>query len=138
VSGFVLDASITAAWCFEDEADPAVDGLLDGLKTQGAIVPVLWPLEVANVLLQAERRGRITMTTVDGRLAAFAALPITVDTSPWHRLRVAMLALARLYRLTAYDAAYLELAIRERLPLATRDKALMRACDAAGIAVLPR
>lgn len=137
MSGFVLDCSIAASWCFEDEADPAVDTLLDDLKVQGAAVPSLWPLEVTNVLLQAERRGRITMATVDGRLAAFAALPITVDTTSWLRTSAAILALARLHGLTTYDAAYLELATRQRLPLATKDKALRRAAAAVGVGLLP-
>lgn len=137
MSAFVLDASIAVAWCFEDEADPAADALLDSLKARGAVVPALWSLEVANVLLQAERRGRITMTTVDGRLAAFAALPITADTTAWRSTGVAALALARLHGLTTYDAAYLELAIRQRLPLATKDKALGRAAAAVGVGVLP-
>jgi predicted nucleic acid-binding protein len=137
VSAFVLDASIAVAWCFEDEADPEVDALLDGRKARGAVVPALWPLEVANVLVQAERRGRITMTTVDGRLAAFEALPITVDTTSWRRTGAAALALARLHGLTTYDAAYLELAIRQRLPLATKDKALRRTAAAVGVGVLP-
>jgi predicted nucleic acid-binding protein len=137
VSGFVLDTSIAVAWCFEDEADPAVDALLDGLKARGGVVPALWPLEVTNVLLQAERRGRINMATVDGRLAAFEALPITVDTASWLHTSTAVLALARLHGLTTYDAAYLELAIRQRLPLATKDKALKRACAAVGVVVLP-
>lgn len=138
MSGFVLDASIAVAWCFEDEAEPAIDALLDDLKADGAVVPALWPLEVANVLLQAERRGRITMTTVDGRLAAFEALPITVDTTSWRSTGVTALALARLHGLTTYDAAYLELATRQRLPLATKDKALRRASQAVGIVTLPR
>jgi predicted nucleic acid-binding protein len=137
VSAFVLDTSIAVAWCFEDEADPAVDALLDGLKARGGIVPALWPLEVTNVLLQAERRRRITTATVDGRLAAFEALPIAVDTSSWLRTGTTVLALARLHGLTTYDAAYLELAIRQRLPLATKDKALRRASQAVGIATLP-
>ena len=137
MSAFVLDASIAIAWCFEDEADPAVDGLLDSLKAQGAVVPALWPLEVTNVLLQAERRGRITMVTVDGRRAAFEALPITVDTTSWLRTGAAILGLARLHGLTIYDAAYLELATRQRLPLATRDKALGRAAAAVGVVTLP-
>jgi predicted nucleic acid-binding protein len=137
VNAFVLDASIAVAWCFEDEADPELDALLEGLKTRGAVVPVLWPFEFANVLLQAERRGRITMAAVDGRLAAFAALPITVDTAAWLRTGTAVLALARLHGLTTYDAAYLELAMRQRLPLATKDKALTRACAAVGVVVLP-
>ena len=137
MSAFVLDASIAVAWCFEDEADPAADALLDSLKARGAVVPALWPLEVANVLVQAERRGRITMTTVDGRLAAFAALSITVDTTSWRSTGAAALALARLHGLTTYDAAYLELAMRRGLPLATRDKALRRAATAVGVGVLP-
>lgn len=137
MSAFVLDASIAVAWCFEDEADPAADALLDSLKARGAVVPALWPLEVANVLVQAERRGRITMTTVDGRLAAFEALPITVDTTSWRSTGAAALALARLHGLTTYDAAYLELAMRRGLPLATRDKALRRAATAVGVGVLP-
>ncbi len=137
MSAFVLDASIAVAWCFEDEAAPEVDALLDGLKARGAVVPALWPLEVANVLVQAERRRRITMATVDGRLAAFAALPITVDTTSWLRTSAAILALARLHGLTTYDAAYLELATRQRLPLATKDKALRRAAAAVGVGLLP-
>jgi predicted nucleic acid-binding protein len=137
VTSFVLDCSVTVAWCFEDEADPAVDALLDGLKARGAVVPSLWPLEITNVLLQAERRGRITMAAVDGRLAAFEALPITVDTASWPRMGAAVLALARLHGLTTYDAAYLEIAMRQHLPLATRDKALKRACAAVGVVVLP-
>jgi predicted nucleic acid-binding protein len=137
VSGFVLDCSIAVAWCFEDEAEPAVDALLDDLKVNGVVVPALWPLEVINVLVQAERRGRITMAAVDGRLAAFAALPITVDAASSSQTGPAVLALARLHGLTAYDAAYLELATRRQLPLATRDKALQQACAAVGIVVLP-
>lgn len=138
MTAFVLDCSIAVAWCFEDEADLLVDGLLDGLKRWGGVVPALWPFEVTNVLLQAERRGRLTLAAVEGRLAAFEKLPITVDPTPWHSLHGATAALARLHGLTAYDAAYLELAIRRQSPLATKDKALLRACAAAGVEVLPR
>lgn len=137
MSDFVLDCSIAVAWCFEDEAEPAVDALLDGLKSSGGVVPALWPLEVTNVLLQAERRGRLSMAKVEDQLALLEALPIVVDTTSWRRNGAAVLALARLHRLTIYDAAYLELAIRQRLPLATKDKALVRACDAVGVVVLP-
>jgi predicted nucleic acid-binding protein len=137
VSAVVLDCSIAVAWCFEDEADPAIDALLDGLRTEGAVVPALWPLEVTNVLLQAERRGRIAMAAVDGRLAAFATLPITVDSVSWPQHGGTVLELARLHGLTTYDAAYLELAMRRCLPLATKDKALEQACRAVGIIVLP-
>lgn len=137
MSSFVLDCSIAVAWCFADEVDPAVDALLDTLQASGAVVPALWPLEVINVLLQAERRGRITMAAVDARLAAFEVLPITVDTASSSRIGLAVLALARLHGLTAYDAAYLELAMRRRLPMATKDKALRRGCAAVGVVVLP-
>lgn len=101
------------------------------------MVPALWPFEVANVLVPTERRGRITMATIDGRLAAFEALSITVDTTSWRRSAAAVLALARLHGLTAYEAAYLALATRQRLPLATKDKALRRAAAAVGVGMLP-
>lgn len=137
MSAVVLDCSIAVAWCFEDEADPAIDALLDGLRAAGAVVPALWPLEMTNVLLQAERRGRIAMAAVDARLAAFAALPITVDSVSWPQNSSTILGLARLHGLTTYDAAYLELAMRRCLPLATKDRTLEQACRAVGVVVLP-
>lgn len=134
---FVLDCSIAIAWCIEDEATPSSDDLLDRLRLTGAVVPVIWTLETMNVLVQAERRGRITQAAVEARLSLLEQLPITIDSQPWQRGGPAVLGLARLHGLSAYDAAYLELAMRQGMPLATADKALIRACGAAGVAVLP-
>jgi predicted nucleic acid-binding protein len=133
----VIDCSAAVAWCFEDEASDEIDALLPRIGDEGAVVPALWHLEVANVLIQATKRGRITADDADTRLRLIATLPITTDaetsTRAWHDT----LALARVEGLTAYDAAYLELAIRRRLPLATRDKALAEAARRRGVQVLP-
>lgn len=137
MSPFVLDCAIAIAWCIEDEADGATDALLDRLRSTGAWAPSIWPHEIANVLLQAERRGQITQAAVDGRLTLLEQLPIEIDPLPWWRSGQAVLALARQHRLSAYDAAYLELAARSALPLATKDKALARAHAAMGGTVLP-
>ena len=132
----ILDTSISLAWCFEDEQTPQVMLLLDRVTDQGAVVPQLWPLEVLNGLLSAERRGRIT---ADGRnrLADFLHdLPIAVDDETTIRLWTGTVRLAALHRLTAYDASYLELAIRRRLPLATADVALRTAARHEGVELL--
>lgn len=137
MSGFVLDVSVTMAWCFEDEASAACWALLDGLLAEGAAVPSLWFLEVANVLATAERRGR----TSAAHNAAFARqlmqLPIEVDGETTHHAFGATLALARERSLTAYDASYLELALRRAAPLATTDRALRRAASSLGVELLP-
>ncbi len=133
----VVDCSVAVSWCFEDEASEAADALLLRIRDGAAVVPSLWHLEIANVLIQAAKRGRITPDDAGTRLRLMAALPITTDpetaTRAWHDT----LVLARAEGLTAYDAAYLELAIRRRLPLATRDKALAEAARRRGIEVLP-
>jgi predicted nucleic acid-binding protein len=137
LSAFVLDCSIAVAWCFEDEATPQTDALLDRLRDAGAAVPALWHLEVGNTLLQAERRERIPT----GRVAAFvnllAGLPIETDGDSASRALREVLALARAEKLTTYDASYLELAARRALPLATRDQALHRAAQRVGVPLLP-
>ena len=79
MSALVIDASLALAWCFEDEATDEGDALFDRVRDEGALVPVLWPLEMCNVLLQAERRGRMTMGAVSSRLELMARLPITTD-----------------------------------------------------------
>ena len=96
-----------------------------------------WHLEFVNVLLQAERRGRIGAADVDSQLALFDRLPITTDFEPSTRASAKILTLARAHRLTSYDAAYLELAVRLGLPLATKDKALIAACVGVNVTVLP-
>ena len=137
MTAFVLDCSIACAWLFDDEASPETDNLLTYLKDGGALVPNLWHLEVGNVLLQAEKRGRISATQISGRLELLNKLPITTDTETAPRAFREVMTLARSQKLTTYDAAYLELAIRRGVPLATRDKALVRAADAVQIETLP-
>ncbi len=134
---FVLDCSIAAAWLFEDEAHPDTDNLLELLREEGALVPNLWHLEVANVLVQAEKRQRITMAQISVRLELLANLPIVTDTETGPRAFREILTLARKENLSSYDAAYLELAVRRGLPLATKDKALIRAAKSSEIKTLP-
>lgn len=123
----VLDCSVAAAWLFDDEADPETDALLERVAEEGAMVPNLWHLEVANVLRQAERWGRITAAQVNAGLEALSDLPIHTDTETAARAFHDVIALARRHDLTTYDAAYLELALRSGVPLATRDRALLAA-----------
>ncbi len=137
MSRFVLDCSIAAAWLFEDEASPETDGLLEQLRNEGALVPNLWHLEVSNVLLQAEKRKRITSTQIATRLDLLVSLPIVSDEESDGRAFREILSLARAQALTTYDAAYLELAIRRGIPLATRDKALLRAARNTDVITLP-
>jgi predicted nucleic acid-binding protein len=137
VSELVLDCSVAASWCFIDEASPETDGIYERVRDGGAIVPCLWRIELGNVLLQAERRGRITAGTVAARLELMAELPIVTDREMSALAWRATIALARAERLTAYDASYLELAIRLGLPLATKDAALATATRNLGLRVLP-
>jgi len=134
VSALVIDSSAALSWCFEDEASPGSDALFEQVRDQGAVVPGLWHLEVANVLLQAERRGRITTGDVAMRLALIADLPITTDNETTARAWRETLAL-RAEGLTTYDATYLELAIRRGLPLMTKDAALIAAAGRSGVAI---
>jgi predicted nucleic acid-binding protein len=135
VSALVIDSSAALSWCFEDEASPESDALFEQVRDQGAVVPGLWHLEVANVLLQAERRGRIAPGDVTMRLELIAELPITTDNETTARAWREILALARAEGLTTYDATYLELAIRRGLPLQTKDAALITAAKRSGVAV---
>jgi predicted nucleic acid-binding protein len=134
VSGLVVDSSAALTWCFEDEASPESDALFERVRDQGAVVPGLWYLEVANVLLQAERRGRIATADVATRLELIAELPITTDNETTARAWREIIALARGEGLTTYDATYLELAMRRGLPLLTRDQALAAAAERCGVA----
>jgi len=136
VTGFVLDCSIAMTWCFEDEATSATDALLERVRDEGAIVPMLWQLEVGNVLLQAERRGRVAGADLSARLELLTALPIATDDQTSSRALREVLALARAETLTTYDAAYLELAMRYGLSLATKDASLQKAAKRVRINVL--
>jgi predicted nucleic acid-binding protein len=134
---FVLDASVAAAWLIDDEANPGCDALLEALEHEDGLVPPLWHAEIASVLRAAERRGRATEAQVASALGRLDALPIRTDEEPPTTRRAALVALSREHGLTAYDAAYLDLAMRVALPLATRDAALRRAAAAVGLRVLP-
>jgi predicted nucleic acid-binding protein len=137
MSAFVLDCSISAAWLFEDEASPETDALLRQLRDESALVPTLWHLELGNVLIQAERRRRISAAQISVRLELIASLPIVTDGETDARALRETLALARAENLTTYDAAYLELALRRGLPLATQDKLLTLAAARSGVTTLP-
>ena len=127
---FVLDASVTASWCFEDEEASVADAAMDRLPEDHAVVPALWWFEIRNILVVNERRGRIESADSDVFLDDLARLPIRIASDPNGRLVV---ALARTHRLTAYDAAYLDLAVRLTAPIATLDRALADAARAEGL-----
>lgn len=137
MTGLVLDCSVALSWCFEDEASDATDALLETIRDEGALVPNLWALEFGNVLLQAEKRGRISAADIATRLSLISSLPIVVDPETDRRALREILTLARAEQLTTYDAAYLELAMRKGLPLASKDAALRAACLRVGIDILP-
>lgn len=131
---FVLDASTVLAWVIEDERTPPAMKVLAGLRAQDqARVPALWWFEVRNALVASERRGRSSETDTADFLRGLARLTIGIDRAPDE---TAILTLARRHRLTVYDAAYLELAQREGLPLASLDGALRKAASASGVALL--
>ncbi len=124
---FVVDNSVVMAWFFEDESPPYSDKILELLAERGALVPGIWPLEVANVLLVAQRKKRLTQTDAARLVTLVRALPITVVQETPNRVLGNVMALARDTGLSAYDASYLDLAMREGLPLATLDKAMRKA-----------
>lgn len=137
VAPFVLDTSVAIAWCFDDESTAQSRALLASMQSRHAIVPPLWRWEVGNALLIAERRKRIESAGVAMFLGILERLPIRVDEEATRQALVDTLRLARNHRLSGYDAAYLELAVRLDLPLATRDAALTEAARASGISLLP-
>ena len=130
---FVLDCSVTMAWCFEDEGNEKTMEVLQTLKSSKAIVPSLWPLEVSNVLLIAGRKKRVTELQAARFIDALASLPIVVDQTTASKAMHSIFLLAKKTDLTVYDAAYLELAIREEIPLVTLDAQLMKASKKMGI-----
>ena len=133
---FALDASITMAWVFPDEATEATDRLLESLLERQAYAPGLWPIEVANAFLVATRRRRLDASQWAWIRHSLDALPIAVDTVSPARVWSAVLELAHDREISVYDAMYLELALRMRLPLATLDGRLAAAARGAGVEVL--
>lgn len=133
MSALVLDASVAAAWLFDDEDEARADAALGRITSDGAVVPQFWHLEVRSALLAAERRKRISKDEVEERLRFLLELPVKTDAEP---NLVAAFALARRRRLSFYDAVYLELALRCGGALATLDAALARAGVAEGLALV--
>jgi predicted nucleic acid-binding protein len=132
----VIDSSVTLSWCFEDERTDVTTALLYQVAETGGLVPGLWRLEVANGLQAAVRRGRIDAAYRDASLADLRTLAIAVDPETDRQAWSATMQLADRFRLTLYDAAYLELAQRCQLPLASLDRELRNAGDALGVPVL--
>ena len=132
----VLDSSVTAAWIYSDETTEAVRQVFDLVTTHGAWVPALWRLEVANILEVGVRRRRTDAHFRDATLADLGLLPIHIDQETDRQAWTATMQLAGRYRLTLYDAAYLELARRRALPLATLDEELRAAAKSEKISLL--
>ena len=135
---FVLDNSVTMRWCFDIDAHHYADAILQRLGTgdDRAFVPVVWCYEVSAVLARAQRTAALPDQKVRAFLASLQVLPITVDAHSGECVLSNVHPLATNYGLTSYDAAYLELAQRLSLPLATLDIDLLKACQAAGVALL--
>jgi predicted nucleic acid-binding protein len=133
--GFVLDCSIAMAWYFVDESSAYADAIARQLPDRTAVVPLNWSLEVANSLIVGERRKRSTQAQAASFIKNLAAMPITIDDETNLHVWTTTLNLARTHNLSAYDAAYLELALRRGLPLASLDEKLNDAAKAVGIAL---
>lgn len=132
----VLDSSVTLAWCFEDERTDATDALLRRVADFGAAAPGLWPLEVLNALAIGERRGRLDAAKRQSLSEFLRDLPVSIDAETADQAWRTTAALASRFQLTLYDAAYLELAQRLGMPLATRDRALRGAAGSLGVTLL--
>lgn len=129
----VLDSSATLAWIYSDETTDAIRAVFDQVAETGAVVPALWRLEVANSLTVAVRRSRIDADFRRAALADLALLNINTDPHTDSQAWAETLQLADRHRLTLYDAAYLEVAQRRKLALATLDQELLIAAQAAGV-----
>ena len=124
------------AWLFEDEATRTTEALLDRLKNEEALVPTLWTYEVGNVLLMAERRKRITEAQCRRFVQLLESLPIRISDPYLNSLWSNAVVVARGHGLSVYDGTYLDLAMREGVPIATRDKALRKAAKMLGVNIL--
>lgn len=133
---FVIDNSVVMTWCFKDENIQYSDFILNKLGNVSAIVPSIWPLEVTNVLLVAERRKRISEADGIRFIALLSELQIIVDQESPERMMKEIFALARKHNLSSYDASYLDLAMRKGLPLATLDKNLLAAAKRSKVSIV--
>ena len=133
---FVIDNSVVMTWCFKDEASQYADFILDSLEHFTAIVPSIWPLEVGNVLLVAERKKRLSRADITRFIALLFELPITVDQEPPERMIKEIFALAREHKLSTYDASYLDLAMKKGIPIATLDNHLITAAKRSNVSIM--
>lgn len=124
-SRFVIDNSVVMSWCFEDEGSSYAEVVLESLDAGRAFVPAIWPLEVGNVLLMAERKKRLSHSSAVRFLDLLSGLPISVEQETPDRMLKEILSLAREHELSTYDASYLDLAMRLDLPISTRDISLV-------------
>jgi predicted nucleic acid-binding protein len=136
LSGFVADASAAAAWVLPDEKNPAADLVFDRAMREGFVVPFIWPAEIANLLMMAERRGRIDTAKRREAASILAGAAAEIDGAEQSTLCSAAALVASQHGLSIYDALYLELAARRGLPLATSDARLAKAARDEGVPLL--
>lgn len=127
MTSIVIDASIALSWCFADERNDASQRLLERVILKGALVPNLWHLEVCNSLIIGEIKGRISIESIVEQFKNFSDMPIEVDPQTSVAAWGSIARIARAHKLTSYDAAYVELAHRYSIELATRDEAMIKA-----------
>lgn len=138
MTGFVLDNSITMRWLLQSNKKTDqmyAESVLKSFVDVAAVVPDLWHLEATNVLVMAEKRGQLETSDVERFISQLEGLPIHVDPLTSHQAFSRTLILAKTYKLSSYDAAYLELAMRAGLPLATLDKDMLKAAKKANVAL---
>jgi len=133
---FVIDNSVVMSWCFKDEASDYADAVLEKLTTARAVVPAIWPLEVVNVLLVAERKERLKQADSIRFLTLLLQLPIEAEQEWSQEAMPDLLALGRNLDLSSYDLSYLDLAMRRGCPLASLDQKLVSAAKASGVSIL--
>ena len=135
MKALILDCSAAMVWCFTNTYDALAEETLEFLYLHPTVVPQLWSLEIANTILQSQRRKRLSAREAQEFIELLEKLTIHVDDSTHQNALSKTLHLAQQYTLSAYDAAYLELALRLHLPLATRDKALENAAQQSGVSL---
>jgi len=136
-NSFVVDNSVVMSWCFKDQANAYADSILEKLTGATVYVPCVWPLEVVNVLLAAERRKYISEADSARFISLLSQLPILVQHEGPEKSMKDLLASARAHGLSSYDASYLDLAMKKGIPLATLDQKLQRAAEAVKLQILP-
>ncbi|SRR5579871_575991 len=136
---FIPDASVTLAWCFDDEANPYTEELLNWCAAGTDVhVPAVWSLEIANILVHAQRKGRVTEDRVERFIAEILRFSVRVHPLDTEETLTRVRRLAAKHQLTSYDAAYLALSLDTGFPLATQDADLRRAAAAAGVKLISR